>query len=441
MHQVDLARLQFATTATLHFLFVALTLGLVTVVACMQTRALRTSDPELRSTRMRRVRFWGGLYVINYALGIISGLTQEFQFGLNWSGLSHVMGNIVGAPLAVETIVAFFLESTFLGLWAFGFNQIPARAHLALIWLIALTAYASTFWIMVVNGFMQKPVGYEMRGGEARVTDWFAIFSNGATWYAVFHVAAAVTLLAGMFLAAVSAYHILRDRDVAFFRPTLVQGSLMAGIGALVTAVAGGIHLGALRGYQPEKYAVMMGETGSALDQVRSASVARYGPGDWLPPAWMGWVSLVMVAIGVLLVLLSWIPATVVLGKDVPLPRKRFRLRMALVLLPFAFLALISGWISREVGRQPWMVTGELTVQKAVSNVSFGGMLTSFIAFTTVLVTLAVIDWMLIAHYARLGPDGGLLCDVGLFPSPEQQRALDTQTVDGESQWISFGTP
>ncbi|QHC21428.1 cytochrome ubiquinol oxidase subunit I [Streptomyces sp. GS7] len=444
MHEVDLARLQFATTATLHFLFVALTLGLVTVVAAMQTRAMRTSDRELRSTRMRRVRFWGGLYVINYALGIISGLTQEFQFGLNWSGLSHVMGNVVGAPIAVEAIVSFFLESTFLGLWAFGFDKVPARAHLVLIWLVAITAYASTCWIMVVNGFMQKPVGYEMRGGEARVTDWFAILSNGATWYAVFHVAAAVALLAGMFLAAVSAHHILRDHDVEFFRPTLVQGSLAAGIGALVTAIAGGIHLGALRGYQPEKYAVISGETGSELDQVRSASIAKYGSGDWLPPAWLGWASMTMVVIGVFLVLLSWIPATAVLGNKVPLSQKRIRLRIAQFLLPFAFLALISGWITREVGRQPWMVTGELTVQQAVSDVSFGGMLTSFIAFTAVLVTLAVIDWVLIARYARIGPEGGPLRDARPFPPLDtsgQQRELDIRTEDGGLPWISSGTP
>ncbi|MGD3111887.1 cytochrome ubiquinol oxidase subunit I [Streptomyces sp. YGL11-2] len=426
MNVVDLARLQFATTTTLHFLFVALTLGLVTIVAMMQTRALRTHDPDLRSTRMRRVRFWGGLYVINYALGIVSGLTQEFQFGLNWSGLSHVMGNVFGAPLAIETVVAFFLESTFLGLWAFGFQRVPARAHLALIWLVALTAYLSTFWIMVVNGFMQKPVGYVMRGGTSYATDWTAIVTNEATWYALFHIVGVVALLGGMFLAAVSAYHIRRDRDIAFFRPTLVQGSVTAGVGALVTVAAGFVHLDALKDYQPAKYAVLMGESGRELDGVRASMVTAHGPGNWLPPAWVGMAAMGMVVIGVFLIVLAWIPATVALGKKgVPLPRKRFRLRMAMVLLPFGFLALIMGWISREIGRQPWMVTGELTVRKAVSDVSFSGMLTSFIAFSVVLVTLALVDWALISHYARLGPDRGLIGDAGLFPSPEQQLSPD----------------
>ncbi|WP_052488807.1 cytochrome ubiquinol oxidase subunit I [Streptomyces sp. 150FB] len=428
MDEVDFARLQFATTATLHFLFVALTLGLVTVVACMQTRAVRTRDEETRATRMRRVRFWGGLYVINYALGIISGIVQEFQFGLNWSGLSHVMGNVVGAPLALESIVAFFLESTFLGLWAFGFHRIPDRLHAALIWLVALTACASAFWIMVVNGFMQHPVGYMMRGGTAEVTDWLAIFSNEATWYGVFHIAGVVALLAGMFLAAVSAHHILRDNEIAFFRPTLVQGSVTAGIGALVTVVAGLVHMGALSDYQPEKLAVMAGVSGAELADVRADAAAAFGPGDWLPPAWLEWTSSVMILLGVVLLVLAWIPATAVRGTEVPLSRKRLRLRLAVVLLPFGFLALISGWLTREIGRQPWMVTGELTVQQAVSGVPLTGMAVSFIVFTALLLLLAAVDWSLISHYARRGPDAGLVGDADLFPA--RRRSSETEVAD-----------
>ncbi|MDT9691515.1 cytochrome ubiquinol oxidase subunit I [Streptomyces sp. P9(2023)] len=418
MDVVDLARLQFAVTATLHFLFVALTLGLVTVVAVMQTRATRTKDPALRTERMRRVRFWGGLYVINYALGIISGLTQEFQFGLNWTGLSHIMGNVVGAPLAIETIVAFFLESTFLGLWAFGFDRVSSRVHLALIWGVAITAYLSTFWIMVVNGFMQKPVGYEMRDGTAYVTDWGAILTNGATWFAVLHIAGVVALLAGLFMCAVSSFHLRHDRDITFFRPTLVQGSLLAGIGALVTAVAGVVQLETLNGYQPEKFAVLNGVSGAELDKVRADAEAAYGAGDWMPPAWVGVASLLMVVLGLLLVVLAWLPATAARGKapDAPLSPRRFRMRLPIIMLPLGVIAMICGWLSREIGRQPWMVTGELTVRDAVGDVSAGGMLASLVAFTLVLGTLAVVNWSLISHYARQGPDAGLLGDGDLFP-------------------------
>ncbi|MEV6479354.1 cytochrome ubiquinol oxidase subunit I [Streptomyces sp. NPDC051576] len=418
MSVVGLARLQFATTATLHFLFVALTLGLVTTVAVMQSGAIRRTAPGERRERMRKVRFWGGLYVVNYALGIVSGLTQEFQFGLNWTGLSHVMGNIIGAPMAIETVVAFFLESTFLGMWAFGFDRIPARAHLTLIWLVTLTAYLSTFWIMVANGFMQHPVGYRMHDGVARVTDWAAVLGNEATWYAIAHIAGAVALLTGLFLAAVSGYHLRRDREVGFFRPTLVRGSVTAGVGALLTVGAGFAHLNALQGYQPAKYAVLMGESGSRLARVKGAQAARYGTGDWLPPAWVGIASVTMLVIGFLLLLLAWLPATAVLGRaNVPLARKRLRLGLPLVLLPLGFLALICGWLSREVGREPWMVTGELTVRDAVGDVSVTGMLLSFLAFTAVLLALAVADWALLTCYARRGPDGAFIGDTGSLPA------------------------
>ncbi|MFD8011497.1 cytochrome ubiquinol oxidase subunit I [Streptomyces sp. NPDC058955] len=417
MNTADLARLQFAVTAGLHFLFVALTLGLVTVVAVTQTRATRSRDPEARATGMRRVRFWGGLYVINYALGIISGIVQEFQFGLNWSGLSHAMGNVIGAPVAIETIVAFFLESTFLGMWAFGFGRFSARAHLVLIWLVALTAYLSTFWIMVVNGFMQKPVGHETSGGVTRVTDWGALLTNEATWYALAHIAGAVALLAGLFLAAVSASHLRRDHEVDFFRPTLAQGGILAAAGALITVVAGLVHLDELKNYQPAKHAVVSGE-GPSPAELNAAQVARYGPGDWLPPEWVATPALIMILIGIVLLFVAWIPATAARRTAVPPSRKRVRMWFAMALLPFGFIALIGGWLTREVGRQPWAVTGELTVAEAVSDTSFGAMLATVVALTTVLVLLVVVDWALIAHYARKGPDAAFIGGADLPPGP-----------------------
>ncbi|MFJ8476086.1 cytochrome ubiquinol oxidase subunit I [Kitasatospora sp. NPDC094011] len=428
MTEVDLARLQFATTASLHFLFVALTLGLVTVVACMQTRALRTADPELRATRMRRVRFWGGLYVVNYALGIVSGLAQEFQFGLNWSGLSHVMGNIVGAPMAVETIVAFFLESTFLGLWAFGFNRIPAKVHGVLIWLVALTAYASAFWIMVVNGFLQKPVGYRMHDGVAEVTDWSALLTNGATWIALAHIAGAVSVLAGLFLAAVSAYHIRRDRNVEFFRPTLVQGSWLATGGAFAAIAVGFMSYEPLKDYQPAKYALLT-DGADDLAKAKAAAEALHGPGDWTPPSWITETANLMMLVAFLVLLIGWLPATAArTGGAKPPSARTFRLRLAMILLPLAPFALICGWLTREVGRQPWMVTGELTVKQAIGDVSWGGMLTSYLAFTVILLVLAVVDVSLLCRYALLGPDGGLLSDDDLFPVDGRRPGAGTPT-------------
>src|SRR3954465_10099015 len=171
MNALPIARLQFATTTSFHFLFVLLTLGLVTLVAVMQTRWTLGGKPEL----LRMTRFWGRLYVINYALGIVTGIVMEFQFGLTWPGLSAFAGDVFGAPLAIETLVAFFLESTFLGLWIFGWGRLNRWVHLALIWRTAITAYASAFWIMVANGFLQHPVGYQEHDGVLRLVDFGAL--------------------------------------------------------------------------------------------------------------------------------------------------------------------------------------------------------------------------------------------------------------------------
>lgn len=176
MDTLLLARLQFAMTASVHFLFVAVTLGLVTLLVGMQTTWVLTGNPRWE----RLTRFWGQLYVINYVLGIATGIVMEFQFGLNWSGLSRYVGNVFGAPLAIETMAAFFLESTFLGMWIFGWHRLRRGAHLALLYGVAITAYVSAFWIMVANSWLQNPVGYEVRDGVAQLTDFPALLTNPA---------------------------------------------------------------------------------------------------------------------------------------------------------------------------------------------------------------------------------------------------------------------
>src|SRR3712207_6351210 len=221
MDALGLARLQFATTTSFHFLFVLLTLGLVTSVAVMQTRATLSADP----VHARMTRFWGRLYVVNYALGIATGIVMEFQFGLNWSGLSTFAGDVFGAPLALETLVAFFLESTFLGLWIFGWDRVNKWVHLALIWLVALTAFASAFWIMMANAFLQHPVGHEERDGVLRLADFSALLDNPTFGMAFGHVLAASLTAGGVFVTGVSAYHLVkRTAEVEFFRRSLRLG-------------------------------------------------------------------------------------------------------------------------------------------------------------------------------------------------------------------------
>ncbi|MEV8439775.1 cytochrome ubiquinol oxidase subunit I [Actinosynnema sp. NPDC051121] len=373
MDALGLARLQFATTTSFHFLFVLLTLGLVTSVAVMQTRATLSADP----VHARMARFWGRLYVVNYALGIATGIVMEFQFGLNWSGLSTFAGDVFGAPLALETLVAFFLESTFLGLWIFGWDRLNRWVHLALIWLVALTAFASAFWIMMANAFLQHPAGHELRDGVLRLVDFSALVANPTFGTAFLHVCFASLTVGGVFLTGVSAYHFVRrTTEVDFFRRSLRLGVVMT---ALATPMLIGFGFGQfpiVERYQPDKF-----DSVGALD----------GSG-------LGF----MIQIGFVLLLVSW--ATVPLLLRDWVVRLRFPLYLMVVGIPLPFVAAIGGWLFREVGRQPWLVQGVLTTRDAMSHVDRDQMLVSFVAFTAVFAALAVADWVLIARLARRGP-------------------------------------
>jgi cytochrome d ubiquinol oxidase subunit I len=371
MDVLDLARLQFATTTSFHFLFVLLTLGLVTLVAVMQTRFTLTRRPVLG----RMTKFWGRIYVVNYALGIATGIVMEFQFGLNWSGLSTFAGDVFGAPLAIETLVAFFLESTFLGLWIFGWGRLNRWVHLALIWLVTLTAYASTFWIIAANGFLQHPVGYEVHDGVLRLVDFGALLTNPTFGTALVHVVAAALTVGGAFVVGVSAYHFIkRTGEVEFFRRSLRLGVVCTALATPVLVAAGFAQLPIVKEYQPGKFAA--------------------APGPALA---------LMIVIGVVLLLVSWI--TVPLLYRDWIVRLRFPLYLMVLGIPLPFIAAISGWMFREMGRQPWLVYGLLRTSDAVSHVSAGGMFVSFIAFTGVFAVLAVADWVLISRLARRGPD------------------------------------
>ncbi|ONI86113.1 cytochrome ubiquinol oxidase subunit I [Saccharothrix sp. ALI-22-I] len=373
MDALGLARLQFATTTSFHFLFVLLTLGLVTVVAVTQTRATLSANP----VHARMTRFWGRLYVVNYALGIATGIVMEFQFGLNWSGLSTFAGDVFGAPLALETLVAFFLESTFLGLWIFGWDRLDKWVHLALIWLVTLTAYASAFWIMMANAFLQHPVGHELRDGVLRMVDFSALLANPTFGIAFLHVCFAALTVGGVFLTGVSAYHFIRrTTEVEFFRRSLRLGVVLTAVATPLLVGVGFAQFPIVQEYQPEKL-----DTVGALD----------GSG-------LGF----MIQIGFVLLLVSW--ATVPLLFRDWVVKLRFPLYLMVVGIPLPFVAAIGGWLFREIGRQPWLVQGLLTTSDAVSHVSRDQMLVSFIAFTAVFAVLAIADWVLIARLARRGP-------------------------------------
>src|SRR5690349_11829381 len=209
MDQLLLSRWQFGITTIYHFFFVPLSIGLSLLLAIMQTVYYRTGD----ETYKRMVKFWGHLFLINFAIGVATGIVQEFQFGMNWSEYSRFVGDIFGAPLAIEALMAFFIESTFLGLWIFGWDKLPKLAHLASIWLVAIATTVSAFWILVANSFMQQPVGYVLRNGRAEMVDFFALLTSGHVWVQWPHTVSAALATAAFFVLAVSAYQLLKPGE------------------------------------------------------------------------------------------------------------------------------------------------------------------------------------------------------------------------------------
>ncbi|MGV9307518.1 cytochrome ubiquinol oxidase subunit I [Nonomuraea sp. NPDC004354] len=369
MDVLDLARLQFALTGSLHFLFVVLTLGLAPLVAIMHTRWVRSGNP----LHEHMTRFWGQIYVINYALGIVTGLVMEFQFGLSWSGLSHYAGDVFGAPLAMETLIAFFLESTFLGLWIFGWHRLRKGLHLACIWIVTLTAYGSAFFIMVANSFLQNPAGAVADGDRLRLADFGALLTNKMLVLSFPHVIGAGLTAGGFVVMGASAYQLFRRTGHAeFFTRSLRTGVVVAAIGVLVAVGTGYAQFGVV---QDGKF---QGNTGAAVG--------------------LGFMTLIgellqLVVPFLLLPVIYW------------LPRWRWTHPILMIMTPLPFLAAVFGWMAREIGRQPWMIWERLSVADALSPGLTPGMVTaSLIGFTAVLGLLAVVDYVLIARVVRRGP-------------------------------------
>lgn len=398
----DLARLQFALLAAIHFLFVLLTLGLGPVVAILGTRWAVTGKAVFE----RATRFWGQLYLVNYALGIAAGIILELQFGLHFPGLLDVAGEVFGAPLAVETMVAFFLESTFLGLWVFGWHLFPRWLHATLFWLVVLTGYASAFTVMVANGFLRNPVGFELVDGVARITDPAALILNPAALVSSFHVLGACLVAGGFVLVGVSASQLRRhpsaggkvsaDVDEDVWRRSMRAGIWTGLIGALIATGFG--------------YAQF-----SYVDE--DASMATY-PGV----VGSGWA--IMELFANLAALAGWVLALLLIKNALFRLRPGLRhglYRLLAVLVPAPFVVAILGWLSRELGRQPWVVTGVLRTSDVVSDQPASAVLVSLVGLVGIMATLAVLDWWVLTRLAARGterlvlgaPPGEVLRDDG----------------------------
>ncbi len=355
MDPLILSRWQFAITTIFHFFFVPLTLGLSLIIAIMETKYVRSGD----ETYKRMVKFWGKLFVINYAAGVVTGIVQEFHFGLNWSQYSRFVGDVFGAPLAIEGLTAFFLESTFIGIWIFGWDKLSRGAHAAVMWMVALGANLSALWILIANSFMQNPVGYAIENGRAVMTDFGALLANPNVHFQFLHVIAAGFVTGGFVLLGLCAVHMLRKKgDLEIFRRTFRWAAVYALIGAIAVFLVGHAHGQWLGKYQPMKtsaaeahwvtsapadfilvalideenmkntfeirvpralsflmYNNFTGEVPGLID-LQAEAESKFGPGDYVP--WVTgafWAFRIMVGVGSLMGLLALL--AVVWGKSV----------------------------------------------------------------------------------------------------------------------------
>ena len=272
MDVVMLSRLQFAVATMFHFLFVPLTLGLSLIVAIMETKYAKTGEELYLSM----TKFWGKLFLINFALGIVTGITLEFQFGTNWSRYSVFMGDIFGSLLAIEASVAFFLESTFIGVWIFGWRKLSKKAHAAVMWLIAAAGTISAIWILTANAWMQHPVGYTIRDGRAELVDFAAVIFNKFALLEFFHTMAAAYVLSGFFVMGVSAYHLLKNQYIDFFTRSFKIGLVFGLIASLFVAIEGDTHAVHVTEVQPAKLAAME----SHWETVRKAPIHLFAIPD-----------------------------------------------------------------------------------------------------------------------------------------------------------------
>lgn len=455
MDPLLLARLQFAITTVYHFFFVPLTLGLSVLVAVMQTLWVRSGQDVYR----RMTRFWGKLFIINFAMGVVTGIVQEFQFGMNWSEYSRFVGDIFGAPLAIEALLAFFVESTFLGVWIFGWDKLSRPVHLVAIWLVALASNLSALWILIANSFMQNPVGFAVRNGRAEMTDFFAVVLNPNIWHQFPHVVSAGFATASFFVMGISAWHLLRKQERDVFGRSFHMGAIVGVVSVLMVALNGHSQAQHVVKTQPMKMAAMealwetenpasfslftIGDMSEKKDvfairiprllsllsynqlegevkgirPLQAEYEARYGPGDYVPPAIVTyWSFRIMVGAGTVMMLLALYALFMVLGEMVERRPRIARLLVWAMVLPY--LANASGWILAEVGRYPWVVYGLVKLDKGVSpNVSAGMLLTSLVGFTLLYGVLMAATVYLLKKYAVAGPAA---TDVG----PTEQDAL-----------------
>ena len=436
MDALILSRLQFAITTFYHFFFVPITLGLSIFVALLETWYLQTYSREERIKRKKLVKFFGTIFVINFAMGVVTGIVQEFHFGMNWSEYSRFMGDIFGAPLALEALTAFFLESTFIGVWIFGWDKLSEKLHCACIWLVAFGSNLSAFWILVANAFMQHPVGYRIEDGRAVMDSFFALLTNPYVFGEYFHSFFAGISTAGFLVIIVSAWKIATDEiSREMFAQTLRRAVLFTFIGVMGVMGSGHLHAQYLNTGNPMKLAAFeaLWETEDpapfaiyadinqekqrndaeisipfmftfmvhnsfsgeirGINELQRAAMLEYGSGNYIPDVkGMFWSFRIMVGAGVLMLLTVLITGVIAFFCRDNLRKFACCFKMLPLLLPVPFIANSTGWYITEAGRQPWIVVGLQKTAEAVSpNLTSTDVWITLIGFTAIYLAVAIV--------------------------------------------------
>ena len=445
MNALDLARWQFAITTVYHFIFVPITIGSAFLVAGLQTAWYRTNKEKY----LRATKFFGKLFLINFAIGVVTGIVQEFQFGMNWSSYSRFVGDIFGAPLAMEGLLAFFLESTFLGLWIFGWDRLSKKMHLATIWIAATGTLLSAYFILAANAFMQHPVGYEFNPetGRTELKSIMAVLTQSTAVSAFFHTIPSAFLTAGALFAGIAGWMVLKGRDVEVARPVMKTGLIVVVISFLIVGVTGDWSARIMTTQQPMKMAAAealyetkanapfslltigtldgskavfqlglpsilsfmstgdVNGTVEGVNDLQKAYVAEFGEGNYIPNIPLAyWSFRLMIGFGGLAALIALL--TLWYLRKGGLPRGKLYLR-TMIALPFLpILANSFGWIFTESARQPWVVFGLFKTADGVSpGVSAGNVLFTMVTFTLLYGVLAVIEFGLILRTIKVGTD------------------------------------
>jgi cytochrome d ubiquinol oxidase subunit I len=459
MDVLDLARWQFGATTVYHFLFVPLTIGLAPLVAIMHTAYVRTGKDHWR----RMTQLFGKILLINFALGVVTGIVQEFQFGMNWSDYSRFVGDIFGAPLALEALLAFFLESTFLGLWIFGWDRLPTKVHLLTIWLVAIGTTISAFFILAANSFMQWPVGYIVnpQTQRAELASFLDVLTNPHLTTQFPHTILSAWVTAAFVILAVAAWHLRRNNEVELFRSAATLALAVGLVASVGTAFVGHTQAQLMTRQQPMKmaaaealwdteqpagfsiFAVGDIENGRnhvnlvvpnllsilstnsldgevrGINDIQAEYEATYGPGNYVPNVGVAyWSFRLMVGAGFLMIGLSALGLWFVRRRT--LLDNRWFLRLLLPAAALPYIANSTGWILTEMGRQPWIVFGVMTTDQGVSpGVSNLSVAISLATFATVYTVLGIIGFRLIVAAVRHGPP----------PPQDDQEDVDDRVV------------